>query len=55
MYKIYNPYAHLTKISVLTAEEWERIKARLSKADLDDIENGGRVKVGAAAKVWKEK
>ncbi len=54
MYKIYNPYSHLTKSSTLTPQEWERIKARLSKADLDDIENGGRVKVGAAARVWKE-
>lgn len=54
MYKIYNPYAHLTKTSVLTTEEWERIKARLTTADLADIENGGKVAVGKAAKVWKE-
>ena len=55
MYKIYNPYSHLTKSDTLTTEEWERIKKRLSQTDLADIENGGRVKVGAAAKVWKEK
>ena len=53
MYKIYNSYSHLTKTTTLTAEEWERIKARLSQADLDDIENGGCVTVGKAARVWK--
>ena len=53
-YRMFNPYSHLTKTSTLTAEEWQRIKAQLSTADLADIENGGRVKVGKAAKVWKE-
>lgn len=54
-YMIYNPYSHLTKVQELTTEEWERIKARLTQADLDAIENGGRVTVGKAAKVWKER
>lgn len=54
-YRIFNPYAHLSESSTLTTEEWERIKARLSRADLDAIENGGSAKVGAAAKVWKER
>jgi len=53
-YRYFNPYEHLTKSFTLTAEEWERIKKRLSQTDLADIENGGRVKVGAAARVWKE-
>lgn len=53
MYYIYNPYSHLTKTEQLTSAQWERIKARLTQADLDDIENGGRVRVGKAAKVWK--
>jgi len=54
-YRYFNPYEHLTKSSsTLTAEEWARIKARLSQTDLDAIENGGKVSVGAAAKVWKE-
>lgn len=52
-YKIYNPYNHLTEAQELTPEQWERVKAQLTAADLDAIENGGRVKVGAAAKVWK--
>ena len=53
-YKIYNPYWHLTKSHTLTLQEWERIKARLSIADLNAIENGGCVKVGQAATVWKK-
>ena len=52
-YKIYNPYTHLTESHTLTAEEWERIKMRLTTANLADIENGGKVAVGKAAKVWK--
>jgi len=52
-YRYFNPYEHLTKVFTLTHEEWERIKAQLGKADLDAIESGGRVRVGAAAKVWK--
>ncbi len=54
-YRIYNPYSHLTQSRQLSPEEWERIKAWLSTADLAAIENGGRVKVGKAARVWKEK
>ncbi len=54
-YKIYNPYSHLSQSRTLTPQEWERIKAQLTQVDLDDIENGGHVRVGVAAKVWKEK
>jgi hypothetical protein len=52
-YKFYNPYSHLSEARELSPEEWERIKVQLSPSDLDDIENGGRVKVGKAARVWK--
>lgn len=52
-YKIFNPYSHLTEARQLTTEEWERIKAQLTAADLADIENGGKVRVGSAARVWK--
>ncbi len=53
-YRMYNPYGHLTQSSQLTEAEWQRIKARLSQADLADIENGGKVPVGKAARVWKQ-
>ena len=52
-YKIFNPYSHLSQSSLLRRSEWERIKSRLSDIDLMNIENGGRVKVGRAAYVWK--
>jgi hypothetical protein len=52
-YKIYNPYSHLTEARELTPEDWERIKAQLTPADIANIENGGSARVGKAAKVWK--
>lgn len=52
-YKMYNPHQHLSQAYELTPEQWERVQKSLTKADLADIENGGKVKVGAAAFVWK--
>ena len=53
MYRMFNPYQHMSRSFILSADVWARIAGRLAAADLENIENGGRVKIGAAAVVWK--
>lgn len=51
-YKMFNPYQHLTQSYFLSPEQWERIKATLTRAELATIESGGVVRLGASS-VWK--
>lgn len=53
-YRISNPHSHLTQSTQLDADQWARVKAQLTPADLDAIESGGKVAVGKAARVWKD-
>lgn len=52
-YRWHNPYEHLTRTFTLTAKQWAHVRAQLSSIQLANVENGGRVRVGLAATVWK--
>ena len=51
-YMMFNPYQHMTEPFRLTVAQWGRVLARLTQADLANIDNGGWARVGAAS-VWK--
>lgn len=52
MYKIFNPYRHLTESFTLATEEIERIKASMTTAQRNSLEAGHGIKLGASV-VWK--